>query len=159
MTFLNLSHWGEIVRALAGFALCCLLLSCSPTIRYHGYIPEAEELDALVVGVDTRGSVEDLIGPPNSSGVLADGGWYYISSAIRHMTYLAPETIERKIVAISFDENDVVTNVETFGLEDGRIVALSRRVTELPVNGPGFWRQILGNIGNLDPAGIIAGDN
>ena len=157
MTFLNLSQWGGTVRALVGLITIALLASCTPQVRFHGYVPDQEDLDALVVGVDTRGSVEDLIGPPNSSGVLTDGGWYYISTKIEHLTYHAPQTVERTMIALSFDADDVLSNVESFSLEDGRVVPLARRVTELPVKGPSFWAQILGNIGNLDPAGIIGG--
>ncbi|MBC7156656.1 MAG: outer membrane protein assembly factor BamE, partial [Rhodobacteraceae bacterium] len=39
--------------------------------------------------------------------------------------------------------------VERFGLRDGEVVALSRRVTETNVRGVTFIRQLIGNIGNL----------
>ncbi|KPQ14077.1 MAG: hypothetical protein HLUCCO18_16175, partial [Rhodobacteraceae bacterium HLUCCO18] len=47
------------------------------------------------------------------------------------------------------------SNVERFGLEDGNVVALSRRVTDSNVQGIGFLRQLLGNLGriNLDDLG------
>ena len=87
---------------------------------------------------------------------MEDGSWYYVSTKFEHKTYNAPKPIERELVAISFDKVGVVENIERFGLEDGRVVTLNRRVTDLPVKGPSVLSQILGNIGNLD-LGQIAG--
>lgn len=126
------------------------LLACSPTYKFHGYAPSEEELADVIVGADTRETVEEIIGRPSSSGVLEDGSWYYVSTKVEHKTYNAPKAVERQLVAISFDKSGVVENVERFGLEDGRVVTLNRRVTDLPVKGPSALSQILGNIGNLD---------
>jgi len=60
------------------------------------------------------------------------------------------------MIVVSFDEKDLVENVERFSLEDGRVVVLSRRVTSAPVKGPKILTQILGNLGNAD-AGTLLG--
>ena len=65
---------------------------------------------------------------------------------------LAPKEIDRQVVAISFSDNGVVTNVERFGLERGRVVPLSRRVTSSSVRDQSLLRQLLGNIGRFSPA-------
>ena len=46
-------------------------------------------------------------------------------------------------------------NVEKFGLQDGRVIVLSRRVTESNVKGLGFLRQLLGNLGNPSAAQFL----
>jgi outer membrane protein assembly factor BamE (lipoprotein component of BamABCDE complex) len=137
-------------RTLAVAASIIMIAGCSPTFKYHGYAPSEDQLANVIVGADTRETVEEIIGRPSSSGVLEDGSWYYVSSKVRHYTYKNPKTIERELVAVSFDDSGVVANVERFGLEDGRVVTLSRRVTDLPVKGPTALAQILGNIGNID---------
>ena len=38
---------------------------------------------------------------------------------------------------------------DTFTLEDGRVIALSRRVTNSNVKGISLIRQLLGNFGNF----------
>ena len=58
----------------------------------------------------------------------------------------------------SFDEVGVVTNIETFGLERGRIVRLNRRVTTPNTQGVGFLRQAFGNLGRLN-LGDLVDDN
>ena len=67
----------------------------------------------------------------------------------------APEVIERQVVAISFNQNDTIRNIESFGLEDGNIVPLTRRVTDSSVMGNGLLRQIFGNFGNIDPSQLF----
>ena len=140
----------KVIKTLAITASILVLAGCSATYKFHGYAPSDDELANVIVGADTRETVEEIIGKPSSSGVLEDGSWYYVSSKVRHYAYKAPQTVERELVAVSFDEVGVVANIERFGLDDGRVVTLSRRVTDLPVKGPSALSQILGNIGNLD---------
>jgi len=131
------------------------LAGCSSIYRNHGYAPPEEDLAQLVVGVDTRASVDDLIGAPTASGMLSGGDYYYVRSRVRQFGMKRPEVIERQVLAISFDSNDVIANIERFDLTDGRAVRLSRRVTDSSVEGNGFLRQILGNFGNIDPSQIF----
>jgi len=136
-------------------AASLVLAACSPIVRNHGYVPPDEELAEIAVGVDTRDTVEDTLGSPGASGVIDASGFYYVSQRVQQRGYRDPEVIDREIVAISFDQQGVVSNVERFGLEDGNVVALSRRVTDSNVQGIGFLRQLLGNLGriNLDDLG------
>ncbi len=133
------SRIGVCVLFLGGLA------SCSATYRTHGYAPGEAELAEVVIGVDTRGTVEETIGRPTSTGVLSDSDWYYVESRWRHYAWKAPEETSREVLAIRFDESGVVENIERFGLEDGRVVILSRRVTDSNIRGVGFLRQLLGN--------------
>lgn len=140
----------KVKNTMAVTAGILVLAGCSATYKYHGYAPSDDELADVIIGADTRETVEEIIGKPSSAGVLEDGSWYYVSTKMRHYTYNAPKAVERELVAVSFDDAGVVTNIERFGLEHGRVVTLSRRVTDLPVKGPSAISQILGNIGNLD---------
>ncbi|MEQ6248223.1 outer membrane protein assembly factor BamE [Sulfitobacter sp. HNIBRBA3233] len=141
-------------RLLLGAALALSVAACAPQYANHGYIPPQEDLDQIVVGVDTRASVEESIGVPVTSGVVNDGGYYYVRSRKRTIGAFAPRVIEREVLAISFDTAGVVTNVERFGLERGNVVPLSRRVTTSGVRNTSFLRQLLGNLGRFNPAGL-----
>ncbi|NNK77433.1 MAG: outer membrane protein assembly factor BamE [Litoreibacter sp.] len=131
--------------------ICALFLvsACSEIIRNHGYTPSDEQLEEILVGVDTRGTVEEVVGRPSAAGVLEGGDWFYVSSAVRHYGIRKPEEINRQVVAISFDDGDVVQNVERFALEDGQVVTLSRRVTETTIRDATFIRQIIRNFGRI----------
>lgn len=135
----------------AGLAIA----GCSAIYRNHGYVPTEEDLAKVTVGVDTRDTVAEAVGVPSVSGVLNESGYYYVSSRLRHYGALEPKVVERQLVAISFSQSGVVQNIERYGLEDGRVITLNRRVTESSVNDQTFLRQLLGNIGNFDPGSAI----
>lgn len=137
------------IVAIAGLAV---LAACSATYQNHGYVPPDEDLMQLAPGVDTRATVDDVIGAPSASGMLSQGDYYYVRSRVRHYGLYAPEVIERQVLAISFDQQGVVANIERFDLRDGNIVPLSRRVTDTTVAGRGFLSQIMDNFGNVNPA-------
>ena len=141
-------------RLLLGLVLGSALAACAPQYINHGYIPPAEDLDQIVVGVDTRASVEETIGTPSTAGVVNESGFYYVRSRKRTIGALAPKVIERQVLAISFNDSGVVTNIESFGLERGQVVPLTRRVTTSGVSNSGFLRQLLGNLGRFNPAGL-----
>ena len=137
-------------------ALCLIAVAaCTAQYRNHGYVPPAEDLQKLVVGVDTRATVDDVIGAPSASGLLSDGDYYYVRSRMREYGPRRPQVVDRKVVAISFNADDTIRNIETFGLQDGMVVPLTRRVTDSSVVGNGLLRQIFGNFGNIDPSTLF----
>lgn len=141
---------------LAALALPMLgIAGCTRMYRNHGYVPADDELAAVVVGQTTREQLESLIGRPGSQGVLTGASWYYVGSRWEHYGMRPPREIDRQVLAVSFAESGVVTNVERFGLESGRVVVLSRRVTDTGVSGVGVIRQIFRNVGNVNAGQLI----
>ena len=140
--------------ALAGI-ICLAMVACTTVIRNHGYVPDDVELAEVVVGVDTRETLGEKIGRPSAQGLLNDEGWFYVQSRFKHLGPRAPEEIERQVVAITFAESGVVENVARYGLEDGRVVQISRRVTETNIKGIGFVRQLLSNFGRIQAGDIF----
>ncbi|KIT17770.1 outer membrane protein assembly factor BamE [Jannaschia aquimarina] len=143
--------------ALAGLTVA--LVACGPVYRNHGYIPEDADLSALVVGVDTIDSVETTVGRPSASGVLREDAWYYVRERRRQFGPGASRPVSRELVAISFAENGTIENIERFGLEDGRVVTLSRRVTETSIRDFGLIQQIIRNFGRINIGEALAEDN
>jgi len=125
------------------------VVACSNIDRKHGYVPPPEDLERVIVGVDTKDSVAVSVGRPSTAGILSRGGWYYVASQFRSYGLRERVEIDREVVAISFDDDGVVENVERFGLEDGQVIAISRRVTDSNIKGVSFVRQLFGNIGNF----------
>lgn len=141
---------------LAGL-LCLVVAACATVVRNHGYVPDETELALVEVGVDTRESVAEKVGRPTAQGLLNDVGWFYVQSRFEHFGPREPKEVERQVVAITFSEAGVVDNIGRYGLEDGRVVEISRRVTETNIKGVGFIRQLLSNFGRIR-AGDFLGD-
>lgn len=142
------------VTALAPLCLVILVAGCSATYQNHGFVPTDSDLAELIEGVDSRATVDDIIGPPSSAGLNEGGDYFYVRSRVRTFGMFRPEVIERQILAISFDETDTIRNIERFSLEDGNAIALSRRVTDSSVEDNTFWQQMIRNIGNFGPAAL-----
>ncbi|MCQ0970331.1 outer membrane protein assembly factor BamE [Paracoccus sp. TK19116] len=140
-------------------AALLVLAGCVPIYRNHGYVPPELDLAQVVVGQTNVGELPALIGEPSAQGLLTGSGWYYVGSRWRHYGARAPQEVERQVVAISLNETGTVTNVERFGLERGRVVVLSRRVTDSGITEVSFIRQILGNIGTFTAGDFIRDDS
>lgn len=153
--FCTASRIRPALRAAVILTVGLTIAGCSAIYRNHGYVPTEEDLAKVTVGVDTRDTVAEAVGVPSVSGVLNESGYYYVSSRLRHYGALEPKVVERQLVAISFSQSGVVQNIERYGLEDGRVITLNRRVTESSVNDQTFLRQLLGNIGNFNPGTAI----
>lgn len=139
----------KLAKKVGLVVLICGLAACTSIYRKHGYIPAQEDLDNVIVGVDTVDTVEAAVGRPSGQGLLKDGDWFFVESRWKHRGYSEPKEIERQVVAIRFDDRGVVSNVERFGLENGRVVALSRRVTDSNIKGVGFLNQMFSSFGNF----------
>lgn len=141
-------------RLVIAIGLSLVVSACSATYRNYGYVPPQEDLDQIAVGVDTRASVEETLGSGGASSVLEEDALYFVRSRVRSFAMFEPEVIERDVVAVSFDNSGVVQNIETFGLERGQVVRLSRRVTDSSVANKSFFQQLFGNIGGFSPFGV-----
>ena len=137
--------------AVIGIAL---VAACAPQYRNHGYIPREADLARVDIGA-SREEVATLIGRPTVTGLLENDGWFYVRSRYRDYAWRAPVEIDREVLVVSF-AGDRVSNVERYGLRDGRVVPLSRRTTETATNVP-FLRQIFGNIGRITPGALGGG--
>lgn len=132
-----------------GLALA-VLSGCATLDDTHGYTPDETLLSDVMVGLDTKATVSRLIGPPGSTGLVDDTGWYYVSSEFERFLWREPVEVDRDVVVVRFDEAGVVSNIERFGIEAGRVVVLERRVTDSNIRGIGLLRQLFGNFGQLD---------
>ncbi len=136
--------------------LAFAIVACSPIYDFYGYTPDRYELRAIKVGESTPEDVLETVGRPVSAGFLAGDTWYYASAKSRRVAFMEPEYVDRLVVAISFDDEGKVSNVERFGLERGRAVILSRRITETELGRLTIVEQLLRSFGRVDPAQVLS---
>ncbi len=150
----------SITRPWRGLILCAglaLAVACTPIVRNYGYIPTPGDLAQITVGQDTRETVTTAIGPPTTTGVLGQDAYFYVQSRFETLGAAAPVEVDRQVLAISFNAGGTVSNIERFGLEDGNVVTLSRRVTEDNRRDNTFLRQLLGNVGRVNAEDLLGG--
>ena len=137
-------------RITAVLAAGLTAAGCAVTLdESHGYVPTESQLSNIEVGRDTRETVTTLIGQPSLESLRTENGWYYVKSDYETFLWREKEEVNREVVAILYSEAGTVANIERYGLEDGRVISLSRRVTDSNITGISFLRQLVGNLGNF----------
>lgn len=144
-----------VVSRLFSIGILALVVACGPVYQNHGYIPSEDDLERIEVGVDTRDSVAAVVGRPSALALLNDEGWYYVQSRWRKFGPAPRREVDRQVVAITFDDRGVVENIGRYTLEDGRVVALSRRVTDTNIKGVTLISQMLTNLGVFSPSQVL----
>ena len=99
----------------AGFQIISALVlvtlsACAGQIRNHGYMPAPDRVADILVGVDTRASVAEQLGLPTTEGLIEQDAYFYVRSRLQNKGLRGAEEIERNILVVSFDKNDVVKN-------------------------------------------------
>lgn len=147
---------GTVLKVFTVLAALVFLAGCAARLNdSHGYVPDDALLNEVKLGVDTKDTVGRLLGRPGTEGIIDDRGWYYVKSDYERFLWRAPVETDREVVAVSFSESGTVQNVERFGLEQGRVVALSRRVTTSNTQGIGFLRQLFSNLGTFNAGDFL----
>lgn len=123
--------------------ILALGISGCADFRNHGYAPSEATLSNLIIGKDTEDTVASLIGRPASDGLIDGNNWYYVESRFRHVAFLAPQEVEREVVVVRFTDGGTLRSLERYGLEDGRVIAISSNETELSAEQRGFLAQLL----------------
>lgn len=134
----------------AGVAASALLVSaCNPSLRAHGYRYTQGEVPEFTVGEDNQSTVLAALGNPSTIGTFEEDTWYYISATREYLAYLRPDTRDRRILAMTFDESGTLASLDEYGLADGRVVNFVDRETPTRGRELTMLEQLLGNVGRL----------
>ncbi len=124
------------------------LSACEATYTNHGFAPQIAQLEQLSSS-DTRGSVLRQLGQPSATGTFDSENWYYQASRVENYAFYAPKIVDRKVVAIRFDQAGRVANVARYGIEEGQIIDLITRTTPTYGREITLLQQLFGNIGRV----------
>ena len=122
------------------------LFACSPTIDHRGHRFNANEVEQVQPGM-TREQVALSFGTPDTYSTIGGGAYYYISTKEKTVSFFKPEIIDRRVVAVYFDETDTVSKIANYGLKDGKVIDFVSRKTPSHANDQGLIKQLFRNIG------------
>ena len=145
---------GPMRISLAAALSALAIAGCTPTVDHRGYLPKQSQLQQLQIGMP-KPEVEALLGSPSTTATINTTGdsYYYISSVVEQRSFLEPEEVDRKVLAIRFDELDQVQSFAQYGLEDGEIVNISDRRTPTRGKELSVIQQLFSNIGRFSGPG------
>jgi len=98
-------------------ALICLglflgLQGCESQVTSHGNLIEASQLNKLEIGTTRREDVLILFGPASFEGAFNNNRLYYNNQKMEAPIAGRTQTIERDLVVLSFDLNNILNSIE-----------------------------------------------
>ena len=138
-------------RHSAGLAvvLALGLSGCIGETLKRGYVPSDATLQQVTAG-SPREQVLIALGTPSTTADFGGEVFYYISQTTnRPVAFMNARVIDQKVLAVYFDENQEVTRVANYGLEDGRIVDFVSRTTPTSGKEFSFLTQLFAAAGNF----------
>ncbi|MBT5187725.1 MAG: outer membrane protein assembly factor BamE [Kordiimonadaceae bacterium] len=129
-----------------------LMSSCTSIKQSRGYIPDQEKIDAIRIDVDDQESVAVLLGHPTMVATFDNLNWYYYSKKTERWAFFKEIVTEMDILAITFDDEDYVTNIRKLTVEDNNIVDPVSKKTVTHGKEVNFFAELFGNIGRFGAA-------
>ena len=130
---------------LAGLVAGC---GAGAVITKHGHHFQPSDLQQIQPGM-TQEQVRMSLGTPTTTSSVGTGdAFYYISSTTKQVAFLAPEEVDRRVVAVYFTRSGTVDRVAEYGIQDGKVFDFISRTTP-PANEyeEGLFKQIFRNLG------------
>ena len=146
-----------VIKKYLFVALILLITSCSPIVENRGYVFDEKLLDQIKVNETISNDVMDILGSPSTTSAIDSSTWYYIYSKAETVAFYHPTVTDRRILAISFSDNNKVNNLKYYGLEEGKIISYVDRTTPTRGRELTVLQQLFGNLGRLG-AGSLPGN-
>lgn len=139
-------------------AIAAGLGACTPLKTHQGYVVDADLVNSVQPGVDTRQSVLQVLGKPSFASQFNQGDWYYLSRDSRNFAYNKPKAREQLTLRVTFDAAGTVTGVYKSGVE--QIASISPYSKTTPTLGKerNLFDELFGNIGTVGAAGSQGSD-
>lgn len=137
-------HFGTAAIALAG---SLALAGCIGETINRGYVPSEMALEQVSVGA-SRDQVMIALGTPSTTADFGGEVFYYISQkAYRPVAFLNTHIVDQRVLAVYFDQNQLVTQIADYGLKDGQVFDFVSRTTPTTGRDVSFVGQLLGAVG------------
>lgn len=137
-----------IVLAIFGSAS---LGGCIGQTTQRGYVVSEFALEQVPVGA-SRDQVLIALGTPSTTAGFGTEAYYYISqTASRPVAFMKYSVVDQRVLAVYFDEEDLVTQIANYGLQDGQVFDFVSRTTPTGGSDFSFISQLLDATGRFTP--------
>jgi outer membrane protein assembly factor BamE (lipoprotein component of BamABCDE complex) len=130
-------------------ATALVLGACSPRVAVRGNLPRDEQLAKITVGEQNRNEVAEILGTPSTLGTFDDKVWYYISRKTEKFAFLEETIVDQQVIAIYFDDKNVVQAIYRYDKDDLRQVGMVDRTTPTAGKELSVLEQLIGNLGRF----------
>jgi len=130
--------------------------SCSTHIEKRGYIFDDRSKEVLTEGMK-KIDVLSVMGSPSTTSSSNGEKFYYISNKFYKYSFLTPREIERTIVVIRFDKNEIISSIEEYALKDGKVIDYKSEKTVPGGTEATILQDLLDSTGRYTSSEAIAG--
>jgi outer membrane protein assembly factor BamE (lipoprotein component of BamABCDE complex) len=128
------------------------LSSCLSRVDKHGYSFEISDHDQVVAGLTTKEDVLKIMGSPTFISDLDEEIWIYYSQDVKHLMFFRPKVVERNLLALKFNRNKTVRNIERITLDNEREdIVFNSETTNVESKKIGFFKSLFSNVGQVKP--------
>ncbi|MEM9277688.1 MAG: outer membrane protein assembly factor BamE [Pseudomonadota bacterium] len=122
----------------------------------HGPVISQDQLDLVPVG-SSQEQVLLALGTPSTTGQFGNEVYYYISQKrAKTFEFQKMKLIDQKVLSVYFDEEQTVSRIANYGIQDGRVFDFISRTTPTGGEDFTFLRQVL--TGRASPSSVIQGN-
>ena len=155
MALKNMMDKKTILKSVAAACIgLTVLTSCvKERVINNGAIVTQDQLDLIPIG-SSQDQVILALGSPSTTGQFGSEVFYYISQK-RSKTYEFEKLklIDQKVLSVYFDEEQTVSRIANYGIQDGRVFDFISRTTPTSGEEFTFLKQLL--TGRASPASAI----
>lgn len=143
---------------LFGLILVLVLAGCYPTVDHRGFNPEQMQIDNIQKGISTKENVQEILGSPSTTSLFPVEGknwtnWYYIYRKTETTSFFEPKVVDQITVKITFDERNIVQDINHQKGVQGEQIKASKERTESTGYESSAMKDIFGNFNkySIDP--------
>ncbi len=133
-------------RVVALSAATLLTVGCAAQVSNHGHVFTQDEIAQIRPGM-SKDQVKLVLGTPDTQSSIGGDAFYYISSRHETLAFLPSKVVDRKILAVYFDEYNTTKKVVHYGLKDGKVIDMASGETPSHGRELGLIQQMFGNLG------------
>ena len=102
-----------------------ILFSCQPRITKHGNFFNPKNIQLIKKNKSSKSEIIEIFGEPTVKSTFSDNVWYYITLVQHEKAYFEIKNLENNILAITFDENQLVKKYKVFTEDDSSEINIS----------------------------------
>ncbi len=110
--------------------LALMVAGCDPNVAERGNLVDPDRLAQVHVG-STKEDVVSAIGSPTTKGTFDNDYWFYMGQRTEQESFFDPVVTDRRIVVISFDNDDKVKSIKQYGKDDAETINIDEEMTAI----------------------------
>jgi len=149
----QVSHLALLLACSFGLAACKSSDALKTSQTYvEGYVVDQDALESIPVG-SSRDQVLLALGSPSTTAIFDEEVFYYISQTrYRGAQFMNSKIVDRRVLAIYFDKEGLVTQIANYGLQDGKLFDFATKTTPTGGKDQSFLTQLIMGAASL-PSG------